>query len=312
MEHSTLKGYATPKHVFLHLLMIAMLYVSVIAFITLYFQYANELFFDAAFTFRESIYVGIRWGSSALIVAYPVLVYISWVLQKEFKLQPGLREMKTRRWLLYFTQFITAVTIIVDLMVLIYEFYGGEITARFVSKVIVVLVVAAVVLGYYRWELRRNDAVTKLPKIMAVSVGGVLLASIIAGFFIAGTPAEQRAKRLDDQRINLLMQIQNNVITFAQTRQALPVDQNEAETWSGNWPVDPETSQAFVYTKTSDITFQICATFATAETENIYQDYYNYPTMEKRLTQVVGGSSWTHTSGYYCFDRSVEFTTAAE
>lgn len=299
--------YATPKHVFLHLLMIAMLYISVIAFITLYFQYTNQLFFDAAFTYRESIYQGIRWGSSALLVAYPVLIYITWLLQKEFKLQPGLRDMKTRRWLLYFTQFVTAITIIVDLMVLIYEFYGGEITARFISKVVVVLVVAAVVLGYYRWELHRTAAITNLPKIMAISVGTVLLASIVAGFFIAGTPAEQRSKRLDDQRVNLLMQIQSNLVSFAQTKQNLPQDQAKAEAWSGDWPVDPETNQEFVYTKTSNTTFQLCATFAAEETDNIYQDNYYYPTTEKRLMQLVGGSSWVHPVGYYCFDRTVEF-----
>src|SRR3990167_795339 len=251
-QQHTLKGYATPKHVFLHLLMIAMLYISVIAFITLYFQYANEIFFDTAFTFRESIYGGIRWGSSALIVAYPVLVYLTWVLQKEFKLQPGLRDMKARRWLLYFTQFLTAITIIVDLMVLIYEFYGGEITARFVSKVIVVLVVAALVLGYYRWELHRSDAVTKLPKIMASSVGAVLLVSIIAGFFIAGTPAEQRGKRLDDERINGLIQVQNAVLSFSQTQETFPATLAALEVWSGSLPNDPENDEPYEYVKRSD------------------------------------------------------------
>lgn len=299
--------YATPKHVFLHLLMIAMLYISVIAFITLYWQYANQIFFDSAFTFQESIYQGIRWGSSALLVAYPVLVYITWLLQKEFKSQPGLRDMKTRRWLLYFTQFVTAITIIVDLMVLIYEFYGGEITTRFISKVVVVLVVAAVVLGYYRWELHRTDAVTNLPKIMAIAVGGVLLASIIAGFFIAGTPSEQRAKRLDDQRVNHLMEIQNYILSFAQTKAALPVDQTAATDWSGQWPVDPETQTDYSYTKTSKTTFQVCATFTTALEKDIYNDYYSYSYPEKTKGQLVGGSSWLHPTGYYCFDRTVEF-----
>ncbi|EKD78442.1 MAG: hypothetical protein ACD_41C00347G0003, partial [uncultured bacterium] len=254
--------------------------------------------------------------SSALIVAYPVLVYLTWVLQKEFKLQPGLRDMRTRRWLLYFTQFATAITIIIDLMVLIYEFYGGEITARFVSKVIVVLVVAALVLGYYRWELHRSDAVTKLPKIMASSVGAVLLASIIAGFFIAGTPAQQRAIRLDDQRVNQLMEIQNYILSFAQTKAKLPTDQTALEKWSGTLPTDPVTDSAYVYTKLSDATFQLCATFAADQTEDRYgEGYYYGPYPEKIGTpgaQLVGGSSWVHPAGYYCFDRTVEFTSAAE
>lgn len=304
-------GYVTPKHVFLQLLMIAMLYASVVAAITLYFQYANQIFFDSAFTYRESIYSGIRWGSSVLLVAFPVLVYTSWLIQKEINRQALVRQMKTRRWLLYFTQFVTAITIIVDIMILIYEFYGGEITARFVSKIIVVLVIAAIVLGYYRWELHRTEALSPLPKLMAISVGLVIAGSVIGGFFIAGTPAEQRAVRLDDQRISNLSEIQNQVINYLQTKNELPTDQITLENWAGFLPTDPVTTEPYRYSKTSATTFELCATFASELVDDIYGSHY-YETAygpvygEKAVPQLVGGSSWLHPVGDYCFDRTIE------
>lgn len=310
-QNKVTNGYATPKHVFLHLLMIVMLYVSVIGVITLYFQYINELFFDAALgSTHQSIYDAIRWGSSAVIVAYPVLVYTSWLIHNELSKQAELRQMKTRRWLLYFTQFITAITIIIDLMTLIYQFYGGEITSRFICKVLVVLIVAAAVLGYYHWELHRTNEASSLPKLIAIVVGVVLMASIASGFFIAGTPAQQRNIRLDEQRINNLMELQNQVVNYVQSKSTLPIDLTDLKAWSGTQPVDPETQQPFIYHKTTTTTFQLCATFGAALETDIYGSSFYGPTYpEKTIPQLVGGSSWLHPAGDYCFDRTITLPT---
>lgn len=299
-----------PKHVFLHLLMIAMLYVSVIAIITLSFQYTNYIFFDPAFSMRASIFSGIRWSSSALIVAYPVLVYVSYLLGKDMRATPALRQMKTRRWLLYFTQFATALTIIVDLMVLIYEFYGGEITPRFILKIVVVLIVAAIVLSYYRWELHRVDEAARIPKIVASIIGVALVGCIVSGFFIAGTPAQQRAVRLDEQRISDLWSIQSSVVSYAQTKAALPKNMTTLTDWVGELPRDPDTDTAYTYTKTSATTFELCANFGSDQATE-QTDYFGMSYPEKigpsPTAQLVGGSSWKHPQGEYCFAREVEF-----
>ena len=36
-----------------------------------------------------------------------------------------------RKWLVYFTLFISAITIIVDLMIFVYNFLDGELTVKF-------------------------------------------------------------------------------------------------------------------------------------------------------------------------------------
>lgn len=306
----TTTQYATPKHVFLHLLMIAMLYVTVIASITLYFQYINTIFFDSTVDYYTNIFDTIHWASAILIVAYPVYVYINWLIHKEIHQHIELRQMKTRRWLLYFTQFITAITIIIDLMVLIYQFFGGDITLRFVLKVLVVLVIAALVLGYNNWELHHADQPSRLPKIVAIIAAVILVGSIVGGFFVAGTPSQQRAIRLDGQRVNDLMLIQNQAVNYLQSYSALPTDLAQLTSWSGTLPLDPDTQQPYVYTTTSATTFQVCATFVTAETKNLYgNNYYAGPTpvMEKTLLggQLIGNINWVHPAGYFCFDRTV-------
>lgn len=300
----------TPKHVFLHLLMIVMLYVTVIACITLYFQYINHWFFEPTFDFLGDIFDGIRWSSSVLIVSFPVLVWTTRVIHKELAASPERLNMKTRRWLLYFTQFVTAITIIIDIMVLIYQFYGGELTARFGLKILVVFVIAALVLGYYRWELRRGNQVSHIPKVFAVGVGSLLLASIISGFFIAGTPSEQRAVRFDEDRINDLLVLQNNIVNYSVLNSALPKDSTELTNWAGELPTDPDTDVPYTYTKKSKTEFELCATFASEQLEDSANTMY-YPEIyqEKTTVNLVGGSSWKHSVGEYCFERTVEFPT---
>lgn len=307
MNTSTPELHATPKHVFLHLLMIAMLYITVIASITLYFQYINHWFFEPTFDFKASIFNSIRWASSVLIVAFPVLVWTTYVIHKELIATPDRLNMKTRRWLLYFTQFATAITIIIDVMILIYQFYGGELTARFGLKIGVVFIVATLVLGYYRWELRRGNTASTLPKIVAGIVGVLLLASIISGFFIAGTPSEQRAVRFDEERINDLMMIQDQVVSYAISNSSLPENGEVLTDWAGELPLDPDTNLPYTYTKVSDTEFTMCATFSTEQTDTELQSYYPMYTEKAIDAQLIGGVTWKHTVGDYCFTRTVAF-----
>jgi hypothetical protein len=307
------RSHGTPKRVFLHLLMIAMLYVSVIASLTLYFQYINHFFFDPVLDFRLNIFNGIRWGSAVLVVAFPVLVYTTVLISKEFKADPALRQMKMRRWLLYFTQFITAITIIVDLMVLVYRFYGGELTIRFGLKILAVLIVAALVLGYYRWELKRTALESAVPRIVTIVVSLVLAVSLGSAFFVAGTPAEQRAIRLDEQRVSHLQQMQSFVYDYASSERELPQDIAALTAWAGELPTDPETGAAYVYRKTASDAFDLCATFSSTTEGELTPQYgpeFARPAGEVALgVRSIGIDSWDHPEGEYCFDRQIQFTS---
>ena len=53
--------------------------------------------------------------------------------------------------------FIGAMTLIGDVITLIYNFLGGELTTRFVLKVVTVAVIAGAVIAYYFADLRAED-----------------------------------------------------------------------------------------------------------------------------------------------------------
>ena len=81
---------------------------------------------------------------------------------------------------------------------------------------------------YYLYDLRR-DVGQKSSKIKllvwAVSFG--VLASIVGGFFIMGSPFTLRMKRFDERRVNDLQNIQYQVVNFYQRKGVLPNNLDE-------------------------------------------------------------------------------------
>lgn len=157
MENQILKNEKTsPKDVFLHLLAIIALYVSAGSFIVLLFQFVN-VFFPDILNQHERIGAisAIRWSVSALVVVFPVYVLTSWYLNKSYQSAPLKRNLRIRKWLIYFTLFIAALIIIGDLVTLVYNLMSGELTIRFLLKILSVLFVAGSVFGYYFWDVRK-------------------------------------------------------------------------------------------------------------------------------------------------------------
>jgi len=296
----------TPWDFFMHLLGFFALYVSVVSFLTLLFQYINVLFPDKLDFYYTGILNTIRLSTSALFVVFIVFILINWLLEKDFAKHSEKRDLKFRKWLIYFTLFIAAVTIIVDLITLIYNFYSGELSTRFFLKVIVVLLVAAGVFSYYFWDLKRvTGKVYRLPKICAWLTSIVLLAAIVSGFFIVGSPAVQRQRRFDDQRISDLQMMQNEIINYWQLKEKLPEAlANLKDSISGFVPpVDPETGEAYQYSVTEPLIFELCADFKTASLNSGYG-----PTMPRPFVDYAEPyqQNWDHSAGNVCFSRTID------
>jgi hypothetical protein len=191
---------SSPRDFFLYLLAIATLYISVWRYIDLLFEYINYSFPDQLDFYFEGIYHSVRWSIASLVIVFPFYLGITWYLRKDAIANSEKREIRVRKWLLNLTLFLAAVTIIVDLVTLVNQFLEGDITTRFVLKVLVVLLVAGAVFAYYFWDLRRETLPSSKPsKLLAALVSVVMLASIVSGFFIIGSPMKARKLRFDER-----------------------------------------------------------------------------------------------------------------
>ena len=138
-----------------------MLYASAIAFSTLIFQYINIFIPDAVqsdyWAFDQSR--GLARGALAtLIVVFPVYIWVSWFLNKDYAKNPEKRDLRIRKWLIYFTLFVAAIVIVVDLVQLVRQFLEGELTIRFLLKILTVGFVAGSIFEYYLTDIKKNKS----------------------------------------------------------------------------------------------------------------------------------------------------------
>lgn len=281
------------RDAFLHLLMFVSFFTTAISSVTLLFSYINRWFPDAAFS--ESYYgtvdnSGIRWGLASLIVAFPLFIWISRMLHREMAEHMEKASSGIRRWLTYFTLFIAAATLMGDVITLVFYLLNGELTIRFLLKVLVVFYVAGAGFYYFyksmklspkskEWKEHNN-----LFRIVAVVSALVVFA---LGAYIVGSPGVERDRRLDEVRVSDLRNIQQEVryISVDSTqlqpvlKEALPATLKDVQAravYTQPNTVDPVTGVSYDYTVKGSSTIELCATFSTVR-DQTYDIFWNHP-----------------------------------
>ena len=146
------------REAFLYLVLFATLYYTAWHLGSLLFDLINHALPDPAAA-RGYDYFGasMRWSVASLLIAFPVFAFVANHLAKELRAHPIKRLSPVRRWLTYLTLYLAAIALICDLTTLVYNLLGGELSLRFVLKVLVVAAIAGSVFGYYLHDLRREE-----------------------------------------------------------------------------------------------------------------------------------------------------------
>ena len=308
---TTSTGNNTPRDVFLYLLAIITLIASAVSFGIVVFQYINvyipDVISDPYST--QSSYLGtMRYALATLVIVFSVFVWVSWFLRKDVNKFPEKRELKIRRWLLYFTLFVAALVIIGDLVALLRSFLEGELSQRFVLKILAILFIAGSVFIHYLSELKEHGKEYGWIRIFDWAVVAIVLVGIVAGFFIAGSPANQRLVRADEIRVGDLQNIQWQIINYWQRKESLPVSLNDlADPISGFMvPRDSQPGQVYEYNVLGKLKFELCAVFSTTSIEGAQNQAQTkpVPVYDGRLGYV--SDVWWHNQGRVCFERTID------
>ena len=154
------KPYLSAREAFVYLVLFSTLYVSAFSLGSLLFQFITRAFpdpsADPAFVLEASR-EAIRWSISLLVVTFPVFVFVSWMNDRAVRGDPSRRLSKVRRWLTYLTLFVAAGILIGDVTGIVYNLLSGEMTTRFVLKVLTVAAIAGSVFGYFLMDLREEE-----------------------------------------------------------------------------------------------------------------------------------------------------------
>ncbi len=296
----------SPKDFFLHLGIIVALYVSAVSVITLLFRVIEYAFPDALQNglYQDPYSTGMRLAIASLIIFFPAYLFLGWLYNRELKIAPEKRELGVRRWLVYLTLFIAGLTIVIDLVTLLNSFLGGEISSRFILKVLAVLIVAGFIFFYYILDLRgkvRNGSIFK-----GFMIGSVLfvILSLATGFSVLGSPLTQRNLRFDNQRVTDLQNIQYQIVNYWQSKQVLPQTLSQiSDSISGNYiPLDPQSQVSYEYRPTGATSFELCTTFALPAPQSNARVSVPMPYPVANSVE----ENWQHQAGHSCFTRTID------
>lgn len=145
------------REAFLYLLLFTTLYLSCYHLGSLLFDLVNRAYPDATDRGYGLFGDSMRWSVAYLIIAFPAFVFIAQYIGRDVARRPSKRLSPVRRWLTYLTLFIAAGFLIGDLTTLVYKALAGELTSRITLKVMVVIVIAGTVFGYYLSDLRKEE-----------------------------------------------------------------------------------------------------------------------------------------------------------
>jgi hypothetical protein len=151
--------YLSARETFFYLLQFAALYTTAFNLGRLLFLLIERGFpdpIDAAWQYDHAS-DGIRWSIASLAVAFPIFLLVARSLARAAERDPERRRSKIRKWLTYLTLFIAATVLTGDLITVLYNLLGGELTARFLLKTVTVAVIAGGIFGYYLWDLRGEE-----------------------------------------------------------------------------------------------------------------------------------------------------------
>ena len=314
----------TPGDFFLWLGALVSLYASVVAFLSLMFDYINYAYPDPL-AYLGNAYSGpIPYEMASLIVFTPITLVLFWLIRRGIRNNPAKANLWVRRWGLYLTLFVAGVTIAIDLITLITTYLSGGLTTHFVLKVVLVLLVASAGLMHFIADLWGYW--TKNPRYsltIGIAIAVVAIATIGSGFIIVGTPGQARLETFDEQKVSDLQNIQYQIVSYWQSKDALPTTLTDLnDSISGfSVPVDPQNSDSYQYkvlpsklgvgiTESSGFTpfvemptFQLCATFNAISDGSV-------PAISEPMPATLSGGTisgdWWHAAGNTCFVRTID------
>jgi len=126
-----------------------------------------------------------------------------------------------------------------------------------------------------------------------------MLAVAATGLWILGTPAHQRAQRLDARRVQDLRMLSSNISIYWTLHKELPPDLEHLDASPARLR-DPQSGIAYEYTIIGNTQYRLCARFQ--------EPWPNAAGHREPMPAqpVPGNDSWRHAAGKVCFERSVK------
>jgi len=152
------KPSGSAKDAFLYLLSFSMLGTWTIALASILFDLIDRWITDPLSPSRNVYDLGYQVADSmaCVIVGLPVYLLTMRYILSELKAHPEKLDSPVRKWLTYLALLVAAGVAVGDVITFLAYFLRGDLSTRFVWKIVVVLVIAGGVFWYYFGSLQRG------------------------------------------------------------------------------------------------------------------------------------------------------------
>lgn len=125
-------------------------------------------------------------------------------------------------------------------------------------------------------------------RLAAIGSTFVVVCALLASLYILGTPAQERLRRLDEQRVADLQQLSNAITRIFTLSANLPEDLTLLVDGQrlNRLPTDPVTDASYQYEILNTNQYRLCAEFSLASEQPSLNNF------------------WAHPAGGHCFDFS--------
>ena len=280
------------KFTFLYLLSLVALGFVAVSCGTILFQIINKLVADVGMASGTFSQEAAKFGIAAIFVAAPVYYLTTRQLLKDMVAGNLPKDSGARRWLTYLILFAASMTVLGWLIGTMNLFLSGELTLKFGLKFATVIIISAVVFGYYFYDIRRAVIVAKDKTVSSFCWGSLalVLAIFVSAWFFIDSPTTARAKNLDNQILNDFGQIDSAVQSYYGANSKLPATLADLKTsvsyLSEQTLMDKTTNKPYGYQPAGATAYELCADF---RTDNKNDNNQSYP-----------GGQWLHGSGHQC------------
>jgi uncharacterized membrane protein YidH (DUF202 family) len=300
------KPYLQAREAFLYLISFITLYITAFSFGALVFAFIGKLFPDPL-QYGGYAARGLTTSLAALIVAFPLYAFMTRLISKAAAKDPERRQSKVGKWLTYITLVVAAGIIIGDLIAVLSNLLGGELTARFILKALTILVIAGSIFGYYLWNLQKEEkekdekkqaspAKSTGMRIFSILVAIIIAAAVVYGLTLVGTPVQQRLIQFDERRVSDLQQITFAIDSYWERNKKLPevLEDLRDPRYYLQSITDPKTDEGYDYHVISETDYELCAVFETDSSQLIQE-----------FPKAFSEQSWDHGAGRTCFELEV-------
>lgn len=235
----------------------------------------------------------LKFAISALFIAAPIYYFLSHLINRGLNKQELDLNSPLRRWLTYFIILVTSMIILGVFIGVINNFLSGELTSRFILKAATTLLIAAIIFSFYFYDIKRQEIKAKdlVIRFFAFGSAALVIVAFVSAWFLVTPPSVARAKRLDQNLVNNIYQLENAVNSYYSQYGKLPASLEEIKDsdiyLDSRTTVDPATKQAIEYRREEDNKFSFCAHFRLASDES--DQNFAYPSVKKG-----------HQAGYDC------------